>query len=284
MATTLDIDLVRTFHAVARLGQFRAAAAHLHKSPAAVSVHIQRLEALAGGRLLERDNQAVTLTPLGERLLGTTRELLHTHDRVVAQLQGAQLAGRVTIGLPDEYAAHVIRDILPAFAATWPNVVLEVRTAPSYTLREQLARGALQLAVMACNAGAAPAQAQLLTATTPVWVGASSAMGQGPGPVPLALYAADCPYREAMLRTLKAHGRTWRVVLDSPSSQAINACVEGGLAVTLIDQARVTASMQQLQGMPTVAQHEVVLVRAPGAAGHAALELLAEAIGRYFHL
>ncbi|WP_268605094.1 LysR family transcriptional regulator, partial [Escherichia coli] len=55
MRPTLDIDLLRTFHAIARLGQFRAAAAFVNRSPAAVSVHIRRLEQVAGGRLLERD-------------------------------------------------------------------------------------------------------------------------------------------------------------------------------------------------------------------------------------
>lgn len=50
MATTLDIDLLRTFHAVVRIGKFSAAAEQLHKSPAAVSVQIQRLEAVADPR------------------------------------------------------------------------------------------------------------------------------------------------------------------------------------------------------------------------------------------
>ncbi len=72
MTTILDIELVRTFHAVARIGKFSAAAAHLHRSPAAVSVHTQRLEAVAGGRLLNRDNQSVSLTALGKRLLLST--------------------------------------------------------------------------------------------------------------------------------------------------------------------------------------------------------------------
>ncbi len=53
MRPILDIDLLRTFHAIARLGQFRAAAAFVNRSPAAVSVHIQRLEQVVGGRLLE---------------------------------------------------------------------------------------------------------------------------------------------------------------------------------------------------------------------------------------
>lgn len=284
MAHTLDIDLVRTFHTVARLGKFSAAAEHLHKSPAAVSVHIQRLETLAGGRLLERDNQSVTLTPLGERLLGASTPLLLTHDRILAELHGAQMAGRVTLGVPDEYAAHVIRDILPVFAATWPNVVLEVRTAPSYILREQTQRGKVQLAVMAQPRGAKLPGARLLTATTPVWAGARGAAALADGPLPLALPAVDCPYREAMLQTLGAHGLRWRVVLDSPSSQAIKACVEGGLAISLIDQARLTAGMQRVDGLPAVEDYEVVLARAPAMAGNEAVDVLEQVIGRYFRL
>src|SRR4051812_44964498 len=124
MSTVLDIELLRTFHAVARLGRFRAAAHLVNKSPAAVSVHIQRLEALAGGKLLDRDNQAVALTALGRRLLSGTSDILAAHDRVVEEIQGKALSGRVVFGIPDEYAAHVIRDILPGFAANWPNVVL----------------------------------------------------------------------------------------------------------------------------------------------------------------
>ncbi|PBP96697.1 LysR family transcriptional regulator, partial [Pseudomonas congelans] len=171
MTAILDIELVRTFHAVARIGKFSAAAEQLHKSPAAVSVHIQRLEAVAGGRLLNRDNQAVSLTALGKRLLLSTTELLSTHDRVLADLQGTHLAGRITLGVPDEYAVHVIRDILPVFTAAWPNVVLELKSAPSYALREQVARGKLQTAVIAQPKGQRKADTQFLVSTKPVWVG-----------------------------------------------------------------------------------------------------------------
>jgi DNA-binding transcriptional LysR family regulator len=284
MAITLDIDLVRTFHTVVRTGKFSAAAQHLHKSPAAISTHVQRLEALAGGRLLERDNQAIALTALGKRLLATTAELLSTHDRVLAQLQGTRLAGRVTLGIPDEYAAHVIRDILPGFAAAWPNVVLEVKTAPSYVLEQWVRRGKLQMVLMSRPMGAEADDAQRVVATTPVWVAAAGAPANWPEPLPLAIYAADCPYRRAMLESLKHNGRRWRVVLDSPSSQAIRACVEAGLAVSVMDRAAVTAGMDILEGFPALAEHEVVLLRAPAAVDDEAIDLLARSIGQSFRL
>jgi DNA-binding transcriptional LysR family regulator len=284
MSATLDIDLLRTFHAVVRLGKFSAAAQQLHKSPAAVSVHVQRLEAVAGGRLLDRDNQSVLLTPLGQRLLAATAELLHTHDRVLAQLQGTRLAGRISLGVPDEYAAHVIRDILPSFTAAWPNVVLEVKTAPSYTLGQWVQRGKLQVALMSQPRGQASVAAQVLAVTRPVWVAAASASSVWPEPLPVALYAADCPYRQAMLESLKRNGRRWRVVLDSPSTQAVRACVEAGLAVALMDREAVTGAMTVLEGMPEIAEHEVVLVRSGATAGDEAIDLLAQSLHQQFRL
>lgn len=139
MRPTLDIDLLRTFHAIARLGKFRAAAAFVNRSPAAVSVHIQRLEQLAGGRLLERDNQSVALTPLGNRLLASTLVLLNAHDDILRELQGAPLSGHIKLGLPDEYASHVIRHILPRFADSFPAVELEVLPPPAKRWRNKLA-------------------------------------------------------------------------------------------------------------------------------------------------
>ena len=284
MKPTLDIDLVRTFHAVVSAGKFSAAAAHLHKSPASISVHIQRLEDIAGGRLLCRDNQSISLTPLGRRLLASTTALLHAHDRVLSELHGPDLAGRITMGVPDDYAAHVIRDILPVFTATWPNVVLEVKTAPSYTLQALWAREKLQLIIMAQPKSSDAKRADMLVSTRPVWVAAKSGRSEWHDPLPLALYAADCPYREAMIQSLKQHARKWRVVLDSASSQAINACVEAGLGITLIDHAKVTAKMQVLDTLPVIAEHEIVLLRSPSTTGDAAIDLLTQAIRHRFRL
>jgi len=284
MTAILDIDLIRTFHAVARIGKFSAAADQLHKSPAAVSVHIQRLEAVAGGRLLNRDNQSVSLTALGQHLLVATTELLSTHDRVLADLHGTRLAGRITLGVPDEYADHVIRDILPTFAAAWPNVVLELKTAPSYALRDLVQRGKLQAAVVAQPKGLANAEVQVLVSTTPVWVGPAHTMAASMEPLPLAVHAAQCPYRQAMMESLRQSGRKTRIVLESPSNQAVKACVEAGLAISLIDRGRVTAAMRILEGLPVIAEHEVVFMRAQASRGDEAVSLLARAMQQYFRL
>ncbi|WP_421684518.1 LysR family transcriptional regulator [Stutzerimonas urumqiensis] len=286
MGRVLDIDLLRTFHAIARSGRFKTAAERLHKSPAAISAHIQRLESVAGGRLLHRDNQSVALTPLGRRLLATTAELLSAHDRVLADLHGPRLAGRVALGVPDEYAAHVIGDILPIFAQDRPNVVLEVTTAPSLSLREQVRRGKLQAAVLAQPQGEREEGVQLLVPTAPVWVAAASGAPESGwlDPLPLAVYAAECPYRQAMFDALRRSGRRWRLVLESPSGQAVKACVEGGLAISMLDRARVTARMQILDDLPVIPEHEVVFMRSAASAGDEVVDLLADCVRQHFRL
>ncbi|WP_296187090.1 LysR family transcriptional regulator [Pseudomonas sp. UBA1879] len=284
MTAILDIDLLRTFHAVVRIGKFSAAAEQLHKSPAAVSVHIQRLEAVAGGRLLHRDNQSISLTVLGKRLLVSTAELLRTHDQALADLHGTDLAGRITLGVPDEYAIHVIRDILPTFAAAWPNVVLELKTGPSYALREWVRRGKLQAAVVAQIKGESGPDTQLLMSTTPVWVGPANSTVALNDPLPLAVHAPQCPYREAMTESLKATGRRLRIVLESPSNQAVKACVEAGLAVSLIDRGKVTERMQILDGLPTIPDHDIVFMRSAASRGDEAVDVLARAMQQSFRL
>lgn len=284
MSAILDIDLIRTFHAVARIGKFSATAEQLHKSPAAVSMHIQRLEAVAGGRLLKRDNQSVSLTGLGKRFLVSTAELLRVHDQTLAELHGTELVGRITLGVPDEYALHVIKDILPTFHVAWPNVVLELTTAPSYALKEQVQRGTLQTAVIAQGKGEAGCETQVLVATTPVWVGPASATLASMDPLPLAVHAPRCPYRQAMIDSLKAAGRRTRIVLESPSNQAVKACVEAGLAISVIDRAKVTEQMQILHELPVITEHEVVFLRSQASRGDEAVDRLSSAIQQYFRL
>jgi len=124
----------------------------------------------------------------------------------------------------------------------------------------------------------------VLVATTPVWVAATSHAQPAKGVIPLAIHAADCPYRSLMLEALKAAGHTWRVVLESPSSQAIRACVESGLAITLMDRAKMTSAMRIIEELPLAAEHEVMFLRSAQAQHDEALELLAQAIHQHFRL
>lgn len=287
MAQPLDIDLLRTFQAIARFRQFRAASVHLNRSPSAVSTHVRRLEELAGERLFDRDNQGVALTAAGRRLLIQAGEFLQVHDRIVASFDPAAATGRVRFGVSEEYARVLLRDALPLFTAEHPGVELEIETGPSGELSGRLSRGSLDLAVVVAPAGDAPLPGRTrFGATQPVWVGAPALHLSGDAPLPLALHGDGCPYRSAAIDALARIGRRWRTVLSSAGSAAVEAAVEGGFAIGVLDRARVTGAMRVLgesDGLPPLPVHDLHVAHAPGPVD-AAQALLAQTIIRHFRL
>ncbi len=84
MSPALDIDLLRTFAAIAETGSFTRAAARVGRTQAAVSLQMQRLEALTGCALFERGRGGPpTLTGKGGYLIDRARELVALNDDIV---------------------------------------------------------------------------------------------------------------------------------------------------------------------------------------------------------
>ena len=88
---------LRTFEAVARHLNFRAAAQELALTQPAVSRQIQSLEDEVGVRLFLRHTRAVELTSAGAQLLAAVTHALPRIDGAVRQIR--QSAGRRTVGV-----------------------------------------------------------------------------------------------------------------------------------------------------------------------------------------
>jgi len=74
--------------------------------------------------------------------------------------------------------------------------------------------------------------------------------------------------------------------VTSSGSAAIEAAIEGGFAVGILDRARVTDAMRILgqdDGLPMLPAYDIVIAQAPGTASKAQ-DLLAETIIRHFRL
>ena len=241
MSANLDIELLRTFHAILRFGRFLAAASHLNRSPSAVSTHVRRLEELAGGRLFERDNQSVRLTagaavPAPDcRAAGDPRP----RARRVAQ------TGRAAAGALRHFRGIRRQAARPPPAT--PRRGTAGAGAGGAHRRRQRQAGRTPAAR---PAGPRPAGASArrppydghsreIGGTQPVWVAGHGLRIDPQRPLPLALHGQGCPYRQALLEALGATGRRWRTVVSSPGAAALEAAIEGGLAIGVIDRARV---------------------------------------------
>ena len=72
----MNIDVLRTFLAVAEHESLRRAADFLHLTPSAVSARIRQLEQSLNIRLFERSKSGVQLTQAGLKLAGRSRNLI----------------------------------------------------------------------------------------------------------------------------------------------------------------------------------------------------------------
>jgi DNA-binding transcriptional LysR family regulator len=119
---------ISEFLAVARLANFRAAAAELRVTPAAVSQAIGALERRVGLPLFQRTTRRVTLTEAGtmlfQRLQPAASEISDAFDR----LGGLRTrpAGHLRLTVPHIALDLVIVPMLPAFRRLYPDVTVEV--------------------------------------------------------------------------------------------------------------------------------------------------------------
>jgi DNA-binding transcriptional LysR family regulator len=116
------------FLAVADHMSFRAAAAELRVTPAAVSQAIRALEARVGLPLFQRTTRKVVLTEIGEalqaRLRPATAEIGDAFDALVALRQ--RPSGHLRLSVPRIALDLVIMRVLPDFRRACPDVRVEV--------------------------------------------------------------------------------------------------------------------------------------------------------------
>ena len=89
----LDIDLLRSFAAVADTGGFTAAGEVVARTQSTVSIQIKRLEEIVGKKVFERTSRSLALTPEGEMLLGYARRILELNDETVRRIAEPPVTG-----------------------------------------------------------------------------------------------------------------------------------------------------------------------------------------------
>ncbi len=256
MTRHLDIDLLRTFVAIAETRTLGRAATRIGRTQAAVSMQVKKLEAMLNQPLLNRTGRGVVLTLHGERLLGHARTLLRHHDAAVADISGAGLTGTLRFGCPDDYAAAFLPHILRSFAGRHPQVFVEVVCAPTPRLLEQLGKHALDLALISTTES--DSATPILRREPLVWVGNRHDHAAAHEPLQLALSDPDTLDHRAACEQLDAAGRPYRVAYASGSMSGLLAVVRSGQAIAVLTQASVPADLQilatdeRLPRLPTV--------------------------------
>lgn len=262
-----DLDLLQSFVSVVDAGGFTRAGTRVNRTQSTVSQQIRRLEDAVGRPLLRRDRRQVELTEAGETLLGYARRLLALAGEARLALVGQRAPAVVRLGIPEDFAVTALTEVISHFAASRPEIRLEVHCDLSVALREGLTRGLYDVVLAKREVGQGAAFAAWPERL--VWLAsAANTIAGGDDPLPLVTFLPGCLYRERAIRALEAAGRRWRIAYESPNLAGVQAAIAGGLGVALLEAATAGPGLRLLgpeDGMPAVASTELALSHRPDA-------------------
>jgi DNA-binding transcriptional LysR family regulator len=262
-----DLDLLRSFVSVVDTGGFTRAGERVHRTQSTVSQQIRRLEEALGCPLLYRNGKQATPTEEGERLLSYARRILALAQEARDAVARPGGDGVVRLGIPEDFAAYRLTELLSDFARSRPGLRLDVRCGLSVQLRSALERGELDLALFKRDAGetggiaAWPERLHWVTSKR-------HPIDFRRDPLPLAVSEQGCLYRNRMIHAVEASGRTWHIAYTSPNLPGIQAAVSVGLGVSILPEVAILGDHRVIEpadGFPSITNTEIALVAAADA-------------------
>lgn len=281
----LDLDVLRTFVAIAETGSFTTAANAVFRTPSAVSMQIKKLEDILGRSVFARDARSVTLTTDGEMLLGYARRLLSINREVVSKFIIPEIVGVVRLGSPDDYGERVLPHVLKRFAQSHPSIAVDVTIDQSSNLRRRMDDRALDITLLTNSYKTSALGAEVLLTEPIVWAGAKGGSAHLREPLPVSLWEEGCAWRAGALEALGREGRNYRIAYMSAHTAGQRAAIMSDLAVAPLPKSFLGNDMVELcpkDGMPDIGTYNLAMVVSPDAS--APVKAVADHIRATFEL
>ncbi|MGW1089360.1 LysR family transcriptional regulator [Streptomyces sp. NPDC002596] len=235
------------FVAVAETRHFTRAAEEVHVSQPSLSQQIRALENELGAELFSRARGNIALTDAGEALLPLARRILADADTARHEVQElAQLRrGRVRLGATPSLCTGLLPDVLRTFHDQHPGIQLLLEEGGSHDLVRELARGALDLALVVLPLPAASPALTTVELLQEDLVVVSAAGAPRPGKAgsvriadlqgePLVMFRHGYDLRELTVAACRAEGFEPSFTVEGGEMDAVLGFVRAGLGVAVV--------------------------------------------------
>lgn len=149
----MDLASLAVFRTVAREQGITRAAQLLGRVPSNVTTRIQQLETEIGATLFQRESKRMILTQEGESFLEYADRILNLADEARQVVNPSCPAGTLRIGSMEGAAASRLPVPLAAYNKAWPDVTIELSTAPTRQLVDALLGRRIDCALIAVPSG-----------------------------------------------------------------------------------------------------------------------------------
>ncbi|MFB2600134.1 LysR family transcriptional regulator [Herbiconiux sp. P17] len=243
----MNLEQLRSFVEVARVGNFTYAAELLHLAQPSLSRQIASLEQDLGAELFHRARSGSTLTTAGESLLPLARRMLADADSVrreLNELAGLQ-RGRVRLGATPTLCISLVAEVLSAFHAAHPAIELHLSEQGSRRLLDELGAGELDLALVTTS-DASSAERFTVTPLLVEELVVISSAGAPPvttrasigladvAALPQIVFSSTYDLRSTTDAAFLAADLTPEVILEGAEMDAVLRFVERGLGVAIV--------------------------------------------------
>ena len=258
MMTALDISTVQAFLLVAELQSFTRAAEALGTTQAAVSMKLQRLEAVVGKRLVERSPRAVGLTADGAAFLDNARALIEAHDRALSG--ELPIRKQLSLGISDHAAGPELVPLLERLHAVSSQLALAITIGFSRDLLDAYDAGKLDAVIVRQEAGRRGGEK--LAEDEFGWFASPRLRWRRGERMRLATLAPPCGVRAIAVRALDKAGVEWSEAFIGGGVTAVVAAALAGLAVAPLARRIAppgTVDIGPTHGLPRIGTSKVFL-------------------------
>lgn len=251
------------FVAVAEARHFTRAAETVHVSQPSLSQQIKALENELGAELFSRARGNIALTDAGKALLPLARRILADADTARHEVQElVQLRrGRIRLGATPSVCTGLLPDVLRAFHGAHPGIQLLIEEGGSHDLVRQLARGALDLALLVLPLPAASPALTTVELLHEDLVVVSSAFRPAPGRKgsvhvadlenePLVMFRHGYDLRELTVAACRAEGFEPSFTVEGGEMDAVLGFVRAGLGIAVVPRMVAVRAGQDLRTTP----------------------------------
>ena len=139
----MNIDHLKSFFMVAKVGNFTKAARELFLTQPAVSQHIQSLEHFYNTVLFDRTGRKIMLTRQGEMLFEHTQDLLDQFKEIETLFQGlnSMSRGRLDIATSAVVGTYMLPRVVGRYNAAYPDIEMELRGGNSHQVTHLVLEG-----------------------------------------------------------------------------------------------------------------------------------------------
>ena len=238
----IDLDLVRCFVTVVESSGFTQASKRLHLTQSAITLKIKRLEDMLGQRLFVKTVPPPELTLEGEIVLGYAFRLLELNREMVTRVSKSDAMTTIRLSVISHFGYHHLPLWLSAFKKACPQIQVVTDMGMTDELLKSLDEDRFDLVIagagytgMSQYKSAPRLHEQHLQKEKLIWVQAEdSKIDLKKDPLPLVMFGPKCRFRPLCLDALQKAGRTWEIVYDGGSIQAIQSAVEADLGLSVV--------------------------------------------------